>query len=647
MSDQDSDKKKQSAKKRDNLSLRRMSLDYHQDHPAGKIEVVSSKKVETETDLSLAYSPGVAFACQEIAKNPSAVYDYTTKGNLVAVISNGTAVLGLGNIGPLSAKPVMEGKGVLFKHFAGINVFDIELNTKNIEEFISVCRALEPSFGGINLEDISAPDCFEIEKRLEQELSIPVFHDDQHGTAIITASALINACQINGKELAYIQVVFSGAGSAALACADLIQEIGVKKKNIIMCDSKGVIYKGRKNNMNPYKENFCTETKARTLAEAIQGADVFIGLSQKDVLTAKMIQTMNQKPIIFALANPDPEIHPLEARKANPSAIIATGRSDFPNQVNNVLGFPSIFRAALDVRATHITKEMKISAAHALAGLAREPVPESVSMAYGGEHFQFGPNYILPKPFDHRVVETVAPAVAQSAMKSGVARKPITDFTAYRLELEAIQGPKKIFIQKIIHQNKLLLKDKKLPLIVFPEGATKRILKAVNTTIRENIYTPLLLGDPLKIKNLIQQLQLDNLDDVEIQDPSTSSHLPRFASAFYEMRKNKGLSKEEAKQLVKDPNYFGSLYVHLGHAEGLVTGASKNYVESVRPVLKIIGCYKGQKASGMNVVLVKNKTFIFADTTVNIDPSAEQIAHIASHSLSWPAFCIWSLVLPC
>ena len=574
----------------------------------------------------------MAFPCQEIAQNPEKIFDYTSKGNLVAVITNGTAVLGLGDIGPLAAKPVMEGKGVLFKHFAGIDVFDIELKTKNVDEFINVCRTLEPSFGGINLEDISAPECFEIEKRLEEELSIPVFHDDQHGTAIITCSALINACLMTQKQIEDVQIVFSGAGSAAIACAHLLQAIGAR--HITLCDSKGVIYKGRKENMNPYKEFFAQDTKARTLEEAIKGKDVFIGLSQKNILTEKMVQSMAEQPCIFAMANPDPEIHPDLARKARPDAIIATGRSDFPNQVNNVLGFPSIFRAALDVRATHITKKMKISAAYALAKLAREDVPESVSLAYGGESFHFGKNYIIPKPFDHRVVTTVAPAVAKAAMESGVAQKPIDNFDQYRLQLSAIQGPRKIFVRKVVHQIKSYSKNKKLPRIIFPEGLSKRILQAVNFTIKDNIYTPILLGPEDQIKNQIQQMQLDNLDHVEIQNPLKYPDFSKYVDQFLEMRKSKGLSQKQAEELMKDSNYFGSMSVHLGHAEGLITGTRQNYVESIRPILQVIGCPKGQLAVGMNIVLVKDKTFIFADTTVNIDPTAEQIAQIAFQSLN-------------
>ncbi len=607
--------------------LREKALHFHKKKPAGKIQVVSSKKIETEEDLALAYSPGVAFPCLEIDKKSNKAFDYTAKGNLVAVITNGSAVLGLGQIGPLASKPVMEGKSVLFKHFAGIDVFDIELNTKNKEEFIQACRALEPSFGGINLEDISAPDCFEIEKCLEEELSIPVFHDDQHGTAIITSSALINACLIAKKNLKDIQVVFSGAGAAAIACGRLIQSIGVLKKNIIMCDSKGVIYKGRTENMNPYKEEFSSETKARTLKSAVKDADVFIGLSQKNVLTEEMVKSMSETPIIFALANPDPEIHPDLAKRACPSAIVATGRVDFPNQVNNVLGFPSIFRAALDVRATHINQEMKISAVKALAELARLDVPESVSLAYGGERFHFGPNYILPKPFDPRVLKAVAPAVAQTAMKTGVAREPIENFDQYLLKLEALHGAKKIFFQQITRRVKTL---KKKPRILFPEGESPRILKAVNASSASHLYTPVLLGDSEKIKKTISKLHLSHMKNVEIQTPQKHKHLGLYVKKLSEQ---KNISMEKAEKLLKDSNYFGSMSVQLSHADGMITGAEKNYVESVRPVLSAIGCRPLKLASGMNIILVKDKIFIFADTTVNIDPTAEQTAQIAEQTL--------------
>lgn len=612
-------------------SLKRLSLDYHKEAPAGKIEINSSKKLETDTDLSLAYSPGVAFACTEIHQNPEAVYDYTTRGNLVAVISNGTAVLGLGNIGPLAAKPVMEGKAVLFKHFAGINAIDLELNTKNIDEFVATCTALEPSIGGINLEDISAPDCFEIEKRLEAKLSIPVFHDDQHGTAIITAASLINACVINKKELSKIKVVFSGAGSAAIACANLIQHIGVLKENIILCDSRGVIYKDRKENMNPYKEAFAVNTKGRTLADVIKDADVFIGLSQKNVLSKDMARSMASYPIIFALANPDPEIHPDDAKAACKNVIVATGRSDFANQVNNVLGFPSIFRAALDVKATTVNKEMKMAAAYALAELAREDVPESVFMAYGGERFHFGRNYILPKPFDHRVVMRVAPAVAKAAMDSGVARSPIKDFDEYSRGLQAIHGPKRVFFSQIIQRIESNSKKIKKPRLIFPEGSGTRILKSVNASVRKELYTPILVGDSSSIKKKIKELELDNLDGIEIWNPKGHKDFSKYVETYVKMKKD--VSKKEAEGFLTDANAFASMSVHLGDADGLVTGTSNHYADCVKPILKIIGCDSIDLAAGVNVVLIKDKIFLFADSSVNIDPTAEQITKITAQAI--------------
>ena len=614
--------------------INKQALAYHKQEPKGKILVVPSKPVDTDDELSLAYSPGVAAPCLEIAETPDKVYDYTIKGNLVAVISNGSAVLGLGNIGPLAAKPVMEGKGILFKQFAGINVFDIELNVKTVDEFISVCKALEPTFGGINLEDIAAPDCFKIEKRLEEELSIPVFHDDQHGTAIITAAALLNACHIVDKKLDQIRIVFNGAGAAAIACARLIVSLGVKKENIIICDSKGVIYSGRKENMNIYKQEFAIRTSKKTLAEAIRDTDVFIGLSVKDTLTPDMLKSMKSKPIVFAMANPNPEINPGLAKKTIPDIIIATGRSDYHNQVNNVLGFPSIFRGALDVHATHINEAMKKAAVFALAELAREDVPDNVSRAYQDEIFHFGPNYILPKPFDMRVLTRVAPAVAKAAMESGVARKPITDFEKYKLRLASFQGRKRGFIREII--NKVKRKNKShswdVPRIVFPEGNSKRTLKAINMLYEEKLMHPVLLGDTEEIRQLIQEMDLDNMDKVEIINPGQDAQFEHYVKTFYEMKQRKGILKKEAARLMKDPNYFGAMMLELNIVEALITGATQNYVDSVRPILHIIGTGKRKIASGMNIVLIQNQMLFFADTTMNINPSAVDIANIAVHT---------------
>ena len=612
----------------------KQALAYHKQEPKGKILVIPSKPVDTDNELSLAYSPGVAAPCREISETPDKVYDYTVKGNLVAVISNGSAVLGLGNIGPLAAKPVMEGKGILFKQFAGINVFDIELKVKTVEEFISVCKALEPTFGGINLEDVAAPDCFEIEKRLEEELSIPVFHDDQHGTAIITAAALLNACHIVDKKLSQIHIVFNGAGAAAIACARLIISLGVKKENIVMCDSKGVIYSGRKENMNLYKKEFAVKTSKRTLSEAVQNTDVFIGLSVKDMLTPDMLKSMKSKPIVFAMANPDPEIKPDVAKKAVPDVIIATGRSDYPNQVNNVLGFPSIFRGALDVHATHINEAMKKAAVFSLAGLAREDVPDSVSRAYQDEVFHFGPNYILPKPFDMRVLTRVAPAVAKAAMESGVAQKPITDFEKYKLKLASFQGRRRGFIREIINKVKRKNKSRSysLPRIVFPEGNSKRTLKAINMLYEERLMNPVLLGDTEEIRQLIQEMDLDNMGEVEIVNPGENAQFEKYVKTFYEMKQRKGILKKEAARLMKDPNYFGAMMLELNAVDALITGASQNYVDSIRPILQTIGTGKRKIASGMNIVLIQDKILFFADTTVNINPSAVDIANIAVHT---------------
>ena len=608
----------------DKKRIREQALEFHK--PAGKIKVQSSKKIKTEQDLALAYSPGVAFPCLEIHKSPLSAFDYTARGNLVAVVTDGSAVLGLGNIGPLASKPVMEGKSILFKHFAGINVFDLELNVKNTEEFIQACRALEPTVGGINLEDISAPSCFEIEKRLEEELSIPVFHDDQHGTAIIVSAALMNACTIAKKKIQEIKVVFNGAGAAAIACARLIQEIGIQKENIILCDSKGVIHSER-TDLNKYKKEFAIKSKNRTLADAVRGVDAFIGLSVKDVLTAEMVKSMSSHPIIFALANPDPEIHPDVALKVAPDAIMATGRVDFPNQVNNVLGFPSIFRAALDVRATHINTEMKIAAVKALAELAQEDVPESVSLAYGGERFSFGSQYILPKPFDPRVLKKVSCAVARAAIQSGVARNPIKDFNQYQLQLDAIHGAKKIFFQQI---NKRILTSKKKSTLIFPEGESPRILQAINSTIQDDLYHPILLGDKDKISKQIKKMKLNYLENIEIQN---LKNYPQKEKLIEKLSQKKSISKKESEKLLSDNNYFGSMLLETKQGDGLITGATQNYVESVRPILKVIGAHKGKLASGMNIILYNNNIFIFADTTININPSTEQVVQIAEHSL--------------
>ncbi len=615
------------------MSMEQDALEYHSRKPAGKVEVVSSKPCNTDKALSLAYSPGVAEPCKEIAKNPEKVYDYTTKGNLVAVVTNGTAVLGLGDIGPLASKPVMEGKGVLFKQFANINVFDIELNAKTVPEVIAAVKALEPTFGGINLEDIKAPECFEIEETLKREMKIPVFHDDQHGTAIISAAALINACIITDRQMDKIKVVMNGAGAASVSCARLFTALGVRKENLIMCDSKGVVFEGRTEGMNKYKQEFANKTKARSLTEALKGADVFVGLSVAGAVTGEMLKYMEPRPIVFAMANPDPEILPDAAKKARPDVIMATGRSDFPNQVNNVLGFPFIFRGALDVRATSINEEMKLAAVDALARLAREDVPERVSAAYGGQSFSFGPDYIIPKPFDYRALLWVTPAVAKAAMETGVAQKPISDWQAYRDQLEAFQGAKTGFVRTVIHRVKSQAVEKKqnVPLVVFPEGNSTKILKAIHIIKQEGNVRPVILGYPDIVKENIRNLGLE-LKDVPIIHPSTHPRFRAYVDKLFEKRARKGVMFREAERLMADPDYFAAMMVEMGDADGLVTGATQNYADCVRPILQIIGTGRRKTASGLNLVMFKNRMYLFADTTMNINPNAEEVATIAIHA---------------
>jgi len=600
------------------------ALDYHESGRPGKIEVISSKPFATQRDLSLAYTPGVAEPCREIAARPDDVYRYTAKGNLVAVISNGTAVLGLGNIGPLAGKPVMEGKGILFKRFADIDVFDIELNTENPDEIIKAVQLLEPTFGGINLEDIKAPECFAIEEKLKELLDIPVFHDDQHGTAIISGAALLNALEVVKKKIDKVKVVFSGAGAAGIACARHYEKLGVRREHMILVDTKGVVYKGRKDGMNPYKEYFATDSGERTLAEAMKGADVFCGVSVKDLLSQDMVRSMAKNPIVFAMANPDPEIAYEEAKAARPDVIIATGRSDYPNQVNNVLGFPFIFRGALDVRAKGITDEMKIAATMALSELAREDVPDSVLRAYGGGAIQFGPEYIIPKPFDPRVLLRVAPAVARAAMESGVARKPIADFEEYRDALEARLGKSREIMRFFIHKAQ---SDPKR--IVFPEGEEDRILRAAEVLADENIAHPILLGSRTVIRQRIEELGLE-LGDVQIINPSKSPRYQEYVDAYYSKRQRKGVTKHEAERRVRTHNIFGMMMVEMEDGDGLISGLTQQYPETIRPALRIIGKQPGVNiVAGMYMMVFKNQTLFIADATVNIDPTAEQLAEIA------------------
>lgn len=605
----------------------RLALDYHSQGRPGKIEITSTKPCLTARDLSLAYSPGVAAPCLEIAKNPEDVYKYTAKGNLVAVLSNGTAVLGLGDIGPLAGKPVMEGKGVLFKRFADIDVFDIEISSRSVEEIVSVVKALEPTFGGINLEDIKAPECFEVEKRLQEICDIPVFHDDQHGTAIIGGAAFLNACEITGRDLGKTKVVVSGAGAAAIATALFFLELGVKKENVIMCDSKGVIYKGRTDGMNKYKEIFANDTKARTLADAMKDCDCFIGCSAKGLVSKDMVKSMAKDPIIFAMANPDPEITPEEVAQVRSDAIMATGRSDYPNQVNNVLGFPFIFRGALDVRARKINEQMKKAAAMALAGLAKEEVPDDVKRAYGNENFSFGRNYLIPKPFDKRVLTYVAPAVAKAAMESGVARILINDLNAYAKSLQERLGQTGSIMRNIRSR----LPGSEKPKIVFPEGTNARILKAVSILRDEGLIEPILLGKKSIIHKKMDEIGASTLKDLQIIHPEDSEHYEPFVDGYFTQRQRKGVSYSFARDTIKRGNYFGSMMVKNGLADGMITGATQNYPECIRPIMKVIGTNNPNrpKVAGIMMLVFKHKVVFLADCTVQQNPDANDLADIA------------------
>jgi len=606
------------------LSTRRQeALDYHAQGRPGKIQVTPTKPFKDQRDLSLAYTPGVAEPCLEIAKRPDDAYVYTTKGNLVAVVTNGTAVLGLGNIGALAGKPVMEGKGILFKAFADIDVFDLEVGSENPEDVIRFCQLLEPTVGGINLEDIRSPDCFYIERKLRDTLGIPVFHDDQHGTAIISGAALLNALTLVKKDIARIKVVFAGAGAAAIATAEHYVRLGVIRENIVMCDHKGVIYKGREG-LDEFKQRFAGDTKARTLAEALQGADVFVGLSVAGIVTGDMLLGMAKRPVIFALANPTPEIMPDEAKKARPDAIVATGRSDFPNQVNNVLGFPFIFRGALDVRAKKINDEMEMAATRALAALAKEEVPESVTRAYGIDKLKFGPDYLIPKPFDPRVLLWVAPAVAWAAVASGIAGR-IIDVEEYRAELEARLGPERQVMRGLISRA-----QQDPPSIVFPEGDDPRILRAARILADEGIARPILLGDLDAIRRQADDASL-TLEDLELVNPATAADREAMGRELWQRRQRRGMTQREAQRRVLDPMYYGLLMLRGGRADALVAGEEIDYPDAVRPALEVIGVEPGRKhASGIYMMIVRQQTFFFADTTVNIEPDTETLAEIAS-----------------
>ncbi|NRA02767.1 MAG: NADP-dependent malic enzyme [Myxococcales bacterium] len=602
------------------------ALAYHEAGRPGKIEVRPTKPCVTQRDLSLAYTPGVAEPCREIERDPDAAFRYTSRGNLVAVVTNGTAVLGLGNIGALAGKPVMEGKGVLFKRFAGIDVFDIELASEDPEDVIQVCKLLEPTFGGINLEDIRAPDCFHIEETLIEALEIPVFHDDQHGTAIISAAAFLNALEITGRRIEDTKVVFAGAGAAGIACADLYLKLGVLRENVLMTDSRGVIYSGRTEGMNPYKARYAAETDARSLGDALAGADVFVGVSAAGLVTKEMVRSMADRPLIFAMANPDPEITPGEVVEVRDDAIMATGRSDYPNQVNNVLGFPFIFRGALDVRARKINIEMKLAAVHALAELARlgeHGLPEEVARAYEGEQFVFGPNYIIPKPFDPRVLIEESLAVAKAAMESGVARVEL-DLEEYREVLESRLGRSREVMRSVM--NKAKSKPKR---IVFPEGKEERVLRAVERLCEEKLAEPILLGDVGEIRASAEQYGID-LRGVELIDPKSSDKHDFYCKELMNLRRRKGVTERDAARLLSRRSYFGVMMVRMGDAHGLVAGLTKSYPEAVRPALEVVGLAEShERAAGIYMVIQSERVLFFCDGSVNVRPTAEQLADIA------------------
>ena len=614
-----------------NKTLKEAALEYHAKGRPGKIEVIPSKETATQRDLTLAYSPGVAAPCMAIYENPEDVYKYTAKGNLIAVISNGTAVLGLGDIGPAAGKPVMEGKGLLFKIYADIDVFDLELDTKNVEEFIRTVKILEPTFGGVNLEDISAPECFEIEERLKAEMNIPVMHDDQHGTAIISSAALLNALEIVGKDIEKVKIIVNGAGASASSCTNLYCRLGAKKENVFMFDSKGLIHPSR-TNLDGKKKEYAngTVSASLTLTEALVGADVFLGLSKGNVLTGDMIKPMAKDCIVFAMANPDPEIPYDEAIAAREDIIFATGRSDYPNQVNNVLGFPYIFRGALDVRSKIINEEMKLAAVRALAALAKKPVPDIVNMAYGKDNMVFGKQYIIPKPVDPRLLTTVAPAVARAAMETGVAKFPIQDWEAYELQLSKRLGLDNTLTKAIIN------KAKKNPKrVVLADAENLAVLKAAQQVRDERIATPILLGNVKRIKKLIKDNNVD-LAHIEIIDPSSPQtdkdfeRIAKYGDTLFEKQKRKGFNKAEAHHAINSRNYFGAMMIESGEADALIGGMTRNYPETIRPALQAIGKQDGvKKVSGMYILMSRLGPLFLADTTVNFNPTAEDIVEIA------------------
>jgi malate dehydrogenase (oxaloacetate-decarboxylating)(NADP+) len=604
------------------------ALEFHTRGKPGKIEVVPTKPLTTQRDLSLAYSPGVAVPCLAIAEDPDTAYDYTAKGNLVAVISNGTAVLGLGDLGALGSKPVMEGKAVLFKRFADVDGIDLEVDTKDVDEFINAVRYLGPSFGGINLEDIKAPECFIIEQRLRELMPIPVFHDDQHGTAIITLAGLINAAHLTGRNMEDIKVVANGAGAAGIACVELVKAAGIKHENVLLCDSKGVIYQGREEGMNQWKSAHAVATDKRTLADAMEGADVFLGISVKDALSPEMVLSMADKPIIFAMANPDPEILPEEVAKIRDDAIMATGRSDYPNQVNNVLGFPYIFRGALDVRASSINDEMKIAAAQALAELAREDVPDEVSMAYQGERLVYGPEYIIPAPFDPRLISEIPAAVAKAAMDSGVAKRPIFDLENYRNELRARLDPIAGPMQQILEEVRA-----NPARVAFAEGEEERVMRAAVSFRNAGFGTPILVGDEDKIKSGLTNLGHGDMAGIEIASPNSGSHVEEYTEFLYQRLQRQGVLQRECERMVRVyRTVFAACMVASGDADAIITGGTRSYNDVLDDVQRVLDPAPDSLVFGLSILVARGRTIFIADTTVRERPTAEELARIATQS---------------
>ncbi len=604
------------------------ALHFHHHTKPGKLEITPTKPMATQRDLSLAYSPGVAVPVQAIADDPARAFDYTIKGNMVAVITNGTAILGMGNLGPLAAKPVMEGKAALFKRFADIDSIDLEVDTENVDEFINCVRYLTPAFGGINLEDIKAPECFIIEERLRELADIPVFHDDQHGTAIIVAAGLINALDLTGRDIKKTKLVCNGAGAAGIACLELIRSMGFPVENIILCDTKGPIYRGRSEGMNQWKSIFASDTKARTLAEAVAESDVFFGLSAKGALTAEMVMSMADKPIIFAMANPDPEITPEEVAAVRDDAIMATGRSDYPNQINNVLGFPYIFRGALDVRAYAINDEMKIAAANALAELAREDVPDEVAMAYQGSRPRYGSNYIIPMPFDPRLISRVSPAVAQAAMETGVAGKPIVDMEAYvehlSARLDPIAGTLQSVFAKVRRQPKR---------VVFAEGEEEQVIRAAYIFASSGLGKPILIGREEQIREMMADLNLEPRDDIQIQNAALSDRTEEYSDYLYARLQRRGYLRRDCVRLINtDRNYFAASMIATGDADALVSGITRPYAVVLKDIRKVIDPKPGHRVIGLSIILSKGHTVLVADTTVHDMPTAEELADIAIES---------------